>query len=383
MMKKNYRVLHIFSSYGGGISSLILNLAENKSDDFIFDIMAFAYKDADVFLERIRKAGGEAYQMPRPRIDGYTKFKSYVDEIFSKNTYDAIHCHITGWHALPFIGSAKKFGIKNFVFHAHTTSYDSRIDRIPFVQFWDKYINYKYSSAYMTCSDLAANYIYGKEYLKKREAHLIPNGINEAVFTDRLSDTKRAEYYREFSIPDGAFVIGHIGRFSYPKNHQFMLEIMKKLKKKKVDFVFVMVGDGEMLDSVKEKALLYGLSNNIRFLGRRADISGLLQFFDCMILPSFYEGLPTVAVECQAAGTQMLVSDTVTRQCDMKLGLLKFLSIDDESLWADELERVFSVRHSDISECLSQIKRLGFTAKESGELYCNILRDLINALLDN
>ena len=70
----NYRVLHIFSSYGGGISSLILNLIENKSKDFKFDLMAFSYQNGDVFLERVRRMGADIYQMPRPRIDGYKKF---------------------------------------------------------------------------------------------------------------------------------------------------------------------------------------------------------------------------------------------------------------------------------------------------------------------
>lgn len=377
MTKRNYRVLHIFSSYGGGISSLVLNLIENKSEDFIFDIMTFSYKNGEAFLKRIRKMGGEVYQMPRPRIDGYTEFINYVDNVMSKNKYDAVHCHITGWHSIPFVNSAKKYGIRNFVFHAHTTRYDSRIDRIPLVLAFNKYFNYKHSSVYMTCSDLAANYIYGERYLKKRKAFVIPNGINENLFSNKLSDEQKAIYYREFNIPEGAYVIGHVGRFSYPKNHLFMLNIMKKLKEKGINFAFVLVGDGELFDSVKEKAEVDGLLENIRFLGRRSDISALMQFFDCMILPSVYEGLPTVAVECQSVGTQMLLSDKITKQCDMNLGLLKFLPIDDVMLWADELENILRNEHPDNSECLTQVRNLGFTAKESGKRYCNILREII------
>lgn len=383
MIKKSYRVLHIFSSYGGGISSLVLNLTENKSEEFIFDIMAFSYKNGDAFLDRIRSMGGKTYQMPRPRIDGYKNFKKYIDDVFSENGYDAIHCHITGCHAIPFVRSAKKHGIKNIIFHAHTTRYDSRIDRIPTIQIFNKYFNYNYSSAYMACSDLAADYIYGKKYLKKRDAYVIPNGINEELFSDRLSKEQKADYCREFNIPDGAFVVGHTGRFSYPKNHPFMLEIIKELKDKGLNFIFVSIGDGELFDSVKEKAEAEGLSDNIRFLGRRSDISNLMQFFDCMILPSLNEGLPTVAVECQAAGTYMVLSDTITKQCDMKLGLLEFLPIDDATVWADTVNRVLSDGHKDNSECLAQVRHLGFTAKESGKHYCNILKQIIDNRSDN
>lgn len=381
--EKCYRVLHIFSSYGGGISSLVLNLTENKSEDFVFDTMAFSYKNGEEFSERIRNAGGKVYQMPRPRIDGYMNFKKYIDNVISENRYDAIHCHITGCHAIPFVNSAKKHGIKNFIFHAHTTRYDSRIDRIPSVQLFNKFFNYNFSSVFMACSDLASDYIFGKRYLNKRSAYIIPNGIKEELFSDVLSENQKATYCREFGIPDDAFVIGHIGRFSYPKNHMFLLEIAKKLKEKNLNFVLVSAGDGELFDSVKEKAEADGLSENIRFLGRRTDISNLMQFFDCMLLPSVHEGLPTVAVECQAAGTQMIISDTVTKQCDLKLGLLEFLPLGDATLWADTVDKVLLNGHTQKSGCLTQVRQMGFTAKESGKQYCNILKKVIETRLDN
>lgn len=375
--KKCYHVLHIFSSYGGGISSLVLNLIENKTEDFRFDIMAFSYKNGDAFVERVRRMGGKLHQMPRPRIDGYGSFMSFIDETLSQNKYDAVHCHITGWHAKPFMDLAKKHGIKSFVLHAHTTRYDSWIDRIPGVQIYNKYLDHKRSVAFLTCSDLAAGYIYGKRYLKKRPAHLIPNGVDEDRFTDRLGEERRLAYQKEFRIPDGAFVIGHVGRFSYAKNHSFAIDIAKELKNRGVPFVLILVGSGEKLDAVKEKAEREDLLDEIRFVGRRSDIPALMQYFDCMILPSFYEGLPTVAVECQAAGTRMILSDPITKQCDMGLGLLEFLPLGEATVWADALERTLMRGHLDNIECLQRIRSLGFTSKEVGRRYCDTLRDII------
>lgn len=375
--KMRYKVLHIFSSYGGGISSLVLNLIENKSEDFEFDIMAFSFKNGDIFLERVRKMGGSVYQMPRPRIDGYRNFKRFVDDVIKKNLYDAVHCHITGLHAMPFMVVAKKTKIKNFILHAHTTRYDSRIDRIPPVLIYDKYLNYKLSSAYMTCSDKAANYIYGKKYLEKRNAYFIPNGINEMFFFNELSHEQKLAYHNEFSIPNGTMVIGHVGRFSNPKNHLFILDIAKELKKKSFNFVLLLVGSGELFNSVKEKVEADGLCENVRFVGTRTDIASLMKYFDCMILPSFYEGLPTVAIECQAAGTKMILSNTITKQCDMKLDLLEFLPIDDASLWANVIEKNSTKEQLETFKCLAKIRSQGFTAKESGRKYCSILKCII------
>ena len=375
--KRSYRVLHIFSAYGGGISSLISNLIENKTQDFRFDIMAFSYKNGDAFVERIRKMGGEVYQMPRPRIDGYGRFKSYIDEVLAQNQYDAVHCHITGWHAKPFMDLAKKHGIGSFVLHAHTTRYDSRIDRIPGVQAYDRYLDYKRSVAFLTCSDIAAEYIYGKGYLKKRPAHLIPNGVDEDRFAERAGEERRLAYQKEFRVPDGAIVIGHVGRFSYPKNHPFMIDIAKELKDRGVSFVLILVGSGEKLDAVKEKAAKEDLLEQIRFAGRRTDVSTLMRYFDCMMLPSYYEGLPTVAVECQAAGTRMLLSDPITKQCDMDLGALEFLPLGEAAVWADALVRISKCGHLDDQECLKRIRSLGFTSKEAGKRYCDLMKDII------
>ena len=168
-MNNQYRVLHIFSGFGGGISSLILNLIENKSEDFLFDTLAFSYKGGEDFVEKLKKSGSQCYTMPRPRMDGYINFVKYVSDIFSKNKYDAIHCHI-----------------------------DSKIDRILHVI--NKQINYNVATDYFTCSDLASKYIFGKNYLKKREALLMPNGIKKEMFATRLSSEETKNYKQTFNI---------------------------------------------------------------------------------------------------------------------------------------------------------------------------------------
>ena len=59
---------------------------------------------------------------------------------------------------------------------------------------------------------------------------------------------------------------------------------------------------------------------------------------DVMILPSLYEGLPTVAVEAQAMGLFSLIADTVTDECDMGLNLVRFLPIDaGTDCWAEAI----------------------------------------------
>lgn len=375
MKKDNFRVLHIFSGYGGGISSLILNLIENKTDNFAFDIMAFSFANGELFIQRLEKMGTHCLTMPRPRIDGYSKFKNYVNDVMKKGQYDAVHCHIAGWSAFPFYKLAKKNGVKSFIIHAHTTTYDRRLDRIKLINSIDKYLNYKMATEYMTCSDMAADYIFGANYLQKKKCTLIPNGIKEELFDIQLSEREREAFYQEFNLDRTWNVIGHVGRFNAQKNHSFILELAKNLCEIKSKYVLLLVGTGEDFENIKEQAEVLGLQDYVRFLGRRNDISKIMQFVDGMILPSLYEGLPTVAIESQASGTPIILANTITKQCDMQMGLAKFLPLNDVKEWIRAIENISE--HKSIEYCIDKIKKNSFTAYEAGKLYCNSLSRII------
>lgn len=373
---RKYKVLHIFSGYGGGISSLLVNLIENKSDDFDFDVMAFSLNNGEQFIERLAKVGCQAYEMPRPRIDGYKAFNTYVKRIMSSKQYDAVHCHITGWSMLPFYIMARRAGIKSFFLHAHTTKYDRKLDRMFPVNQLNKLINYKCSNGFFTCSDLAADYIYGS-YTRRRKPILIPNGITEEKFLDEITDEQRERYRKLLGITTNETVLLHVGRFSPAKNHDFMLKFANSLKKQGLQFKLLLVGDGELLETVKNECSCLNLNDLVLFLGRRMDISYLMQFCDLMILPSIYEGLPTVAVECQAAGTPMLLASHITKQCDMGLGLLEFLPLESMGKWII----AFTARKgkADRNNALKVIEEKGFTASIAGREYCNALKGLIDS----
>ena len=375
--KREFRVLHIFSGFGGGISSLIINLIENKAQDFTFDTMAFSYKNGDHFVKTVSNQGGKCFVMPRPRMDGYRAFRSFVNKVLEETRYDAVHCHISGWMILPFAKAARKKNVNTFVIHAHSTIYDNRISRIALVNRLNKRINYKYATQYMICSDMAGEYIFGKKYIQKKETKLVPNGMRESYYAQQLLPDERASFNEEFSIPQGAIVFAHVGRFAEQKNHEFIIKIAEELSQKNINYVLLFCGVGERLDEIKTLVEKTDFADKIRFLGHRLDVPKIMQYSDCMILPSFYEGLPTVAIECQASATHILCSETITPQCDMGLGLLEFLPIDSAKLWGEKIIEKSKIIKPEASYCIKKIKEQGFTAGAAGQDYCAALRRYI------
>ena len=123
-------------------------------------------------------------------------------------------------------------------------------------------------------------------------------------------------------------ILGHIGRFNIQKNHKFIVEILKDLKKKNDDFKFLFIGDGELKEEILNSIKNEGLENNILYLGLQSNINIWLNIMDLLIFPSLFEGLPVVLVEAQSTGLPCIISNKISQDVDLGLKLVKFLSID-------------------------------------------------------
>lgn len=373
-----YKVLHIFSSYGGGISSLVINLVTHSDKEFQFDTLAYSYEGGDTFVKNIENAGGSCYLMPRIPKEGLNKHLSFLKQFFSKNTYDVIHCHISGFDALIFYRLAKRTNVDTkFIVHAHSTRYDFAPYRNKLARRINEFINYKVSNCYFYCSDLAADYIFNSKYLKEKPSYLIANGVDEKRYDFELLEEEAEKIKREIGIPSGNKILIHIGRFSAAKNHEFLLKVFLVVRNKMNNVSLLMVGNGELFEDVVAKSKKLGLERDVFFLGRRNDIPQLLKISDIALLPSLYEGLPTVGIESQAAGTPLILSDNITRQTDLGFGLLTYLPIHDIDQWVETCELLLSKNDCIHFNNIRAICKKGFTAQAAGELYCKLLKSII------
>lgn len=183
-------------------------------------------------------------------------------------------------------------------------------------------------------SDLAAEYTFGPKAVRNGEVHYLRNALDLDAYA--FSTEKRSAIRAELGIDAGALVVGHVGRFAHQKNHGFLIEAFAELLKARPDAKLVLVGKGELESEVREKSDALGVLSSIVFTGVRSDVPALLSGFDVLALPSFYEGMPNVVIEAQAAGLACVVSDTVTRQANVT-GLVEFLPLDDVEAWVEAL----------------------------------------------
>ena len=158
----------------------------------------------------------------------------------------------------------------------------------------------------------------------ERQVEVLNNAVDTVAFAHNADN--RAAYRKALNIHDDTVVIGHIGRFFEPKNHEFLIEIFSELCKKSRKFHLVLVGDGDLRKKIEEKVKALSLEGRVSFLGNRSDIPALLSAFDLFLFPSLWEGLPLTLIEAQAAELPCFVSDAVTRAVE-RSNLMTYLPL--------------------------------------------------------
>jgi glycosyltransferase involved in cell wall biosynthesis len=119
---------------------------------------------------------------------------------------------------------------------------------------------------------------------------IIPNGV-EPQLLHKLPPP------RDIKKPIGDFWVGFVGRAESVKGYDIALKAADLMASdKKVKFVFIGGNQKEQTNT------------NKLFLGFRHDIYSIYQLMDCLILPSFSEGLPNVVMEAMAQGVPVIGS---------------------------------------------------------------------------
>jgi len=133
----------------------------------------------------------------------------------------------------------------------------------------------------------------------------IPYGVDTRKFRP-ASGT--GSLRRALGIPPGSLVFGTIARLTEQKGHSFLLEAMPEILRERRDAFFVFAGDGPLRQSLESRASALEIRKNVRFLGFRSDVGGLMAAFDAFILPSLYEGLPNAVLEAMACGKPVIAT---------------------------------------------------------------------------
>ena len=326
--KKKIKVLEVIYGFGyGGIRAFIMNYLQYiDKNKFDVDIYVFGW-DSSPFTNAVHKLGANIFfegennatkNIPRFIKQLYTFMKTH-------GPYDVVHAHtnlISAWVLL----AGKLAHIPIRLSHSHSTDHfhNSRLQRA-YSHLRLNLIN-KVATKRLACGQLAGEAMYGKG----EDFTVIANGIPIDKFI-KGNELQIKDLRAKLSIPRGAKVYANVTRMDTQKNHLFAVDVFNEIHKLDPTAIFVYGGVLPKISPTNElveaKIRAYGLEQFCRFTGPIMNVEQLYHLTDVWIYCSAFEGLPFGPLELQAAGIPVLVSDVVTAEIDMGLGLVHFLSL--------------------------------------------------------
>ena len=145
-----------------------------------------------------------------------------------------------------------------------------------------------------------------------------------------------------------------IGRVTQIKRPDRFLDVVAEIKRRGVELEFFMAGDGELLDSCRERIVRENLS--VKVLGWQSDIEKVLSAADLVVLTSDNEGTPLSLIQAGMAGLPVAttrVGSVPEVVLDGTTGIITGLGVQEV---ADALEKL--ARSNDLRV------RMGAAAKE-------------------
>ena len=328
------RILHSVSNMDrAGIETMLMNYYRHIDRDKVqFDFLCNKSKPG-AYDDEIRKMGGRIFRSPGLNPLKWFEYQKMVKKLLIENPeIRVVHSH-NGAFSLQAQIAAKKCNIKNRIVHVHGTKIDFNL-KLPLKLLYKTQLK-RFANNYWGCGLEAIKYYFGSKVVKDNNYKIIRNAIDVEKFT--YEEKKRKELRKKYNL-EGKVVIGNVARFMKQKNHTFTLDLFKVILSKQKDAVLVLIGDGELLDSMKQKAKELEIDKSVIFLGNINNVNELYQLMDIFLLPSLFEGLPVVGIEAQAAGLKCIMSDTITKEVAITNNV-KFLNLKSDSLekWADEI----------------------------------------------
>jgi glycosyltransferase involved in cell wall biosynthesis len=179
-------------------------------------------------------------------------------------------------------------------------------------------------------------------------------------------------------LPESRPRIGVVGRLSIQKGHSDLLEALAIVRQSRsVDLLII--GSGPLEGELRQTTAALGLQDCVHFLGSRNDVFDLLPQLDLIVLPSLWEGFPTVLLEAMALSVPVVATDVSGSRELVKTGKTGILvppravlrlaeAISEQLSKPEEAQRMARTARQHVERFTVQI-----AAAECGDLYRSLL----------
>lgn len=349
------RVLHYgLSENRGGIETYLLKLWNNiDHKHFQFDFLDM--NEGAPCFKNILSEEGCLFHKVTPRRISVTRNIQELEMVFMNGKYDIFHFHVNTLSYITPIQIALKHNCRVIVHSRSSNQPKSFVTLL--LHKWNS-LRMPYNKVTkVAVSNIAGKWLFGTS----RPFEVINNGVEADLFAfDELS---RDRTRKQLQIED-RIALGHLGSFTYPKNHKYLLKIFRKVCSQDRKYVLILIGEGPLRNSIVRRINKYKLNDNVMLLGNRSETRDLLAALDIFLFPSRYEGFPNAVLEAQASGLPCLISDCITKEV-IVLQTCDALALNaNADYWVNKILSITPSPLSNRSTAFSEIIKSGKSVKD-------------------
>lgn len=136
---------------------------------------------------------------------------------------------------------------------------------------------------------------------------VIHNGIVASRY--RVDEQEPGFIRARYALPEGARVVGCIGRLSPEKGQRDLLVAAAEIVRARQDVWFAFVGDGPDRAALEAHAHASGIADRVLFTGHVSDVRPAFRDLDILALTSHTEGFPNVVLEALCMERPVVATD--------------------------------------------------------------------------
>lgn len=314
---KRVRVAEVIEAAENGTKKHVLQLMRHVDRTrFELELVASNLRDPEGFqrdVDELRAEGFRVFIVPMTRTvhpAGDLRALVRLVRLFHRRRYDVIHCHSS---KAGLLGRLAAFlaGCPWIVYTPHCFSFAAGFGR--FVGWAYKFV--EFAAGRITDRLIAVSPHEHKVAVQSGAAlpHQIRVIVNGLADEELMLREPKSELRRELGLPEGAPVVGSIGRLGRQKGYDVFLRAARLIHERNPSVHFILVGKGPYDVPLRELASQLGLDDCFHFTGERGDVLDIFPLIDVFVMSSRWEAMPYALLEAMGAGRAVVV----TRACGL------------------------------------------------------------------